>query len=53
MDEIKDICKHCIKYVPDDMLEAYMDYTVLYSSTYWLILLEEKLRRQEQEIYIL
>lgn len=51
--EIKDICKHCLPHISDDMLEVYIDYAALYYKKYWLILLNERLRRHELEIAVI
>lgn len=49
--ELKDVC--CIKtFIPNDMLEAYIEYASLYSRKYWLILHGEYLRRMDREIAI-
>jgi hypothetical protein len=50
--ELGDICK-IRKYIPNDMLEAYLEYASLYSKKYWLLLQDEFLLRQEFEIAIL
>lgn len=47
--EIKHICKVC-EHLPNDTLEAYLEYAALYSMKYWLILQGEFLRRMEEEI---
>ena len=52
-EEIKDICKHCLPHISDDMLEVYIDYAALYYKEYWLILLKERLRRHELEIAVI
>lgn len=44
---------HACRIIPNDMLEAYLDYAALYSRKYWLILQEEFLRRMENEISII
>lgn len=51
--EIKEICLYCKQYIPDDTLEMYIEYTQQHYPGCWLQLLEERLRRQELEIYIL
>jgi len=50
--EIKEKCQ-CKKHIPNDQLEAYIDYAALYSKKYWLELQEEYLRRMEEEIAII
>lgn len=40
-------------YITNDELEQWLDKMALWSKQYWLILLEEKLRRVENEITIL
>lgn len=47
--------EECIKYkeyIKNNTLEQYLVYASLYSKKHWLILLSEKLRRNELEIYI-
>jgi hypothetical protein len=51
--DLEAICLFCIKNISDDMLQVYIDYSVLYSRKYWLYLLEEKLRRIENEIIVI
>lgn len=41
------------QFLADDILESYIDYSSLYSLKCWLLFLEERLRRIEQEITIL
>ena len=50
--EINEMCK-LKKYLPNDLLEAYIDYAALYSQKNWLLLLSERLRRMELEIAII
>lgn len=50
--EIREICPNC-KNLPNDILEAYLEYAALYSMKYWLLLQEEYLRRMEEEISII
>jgi hypothetical protein len=50
--EIKEICaiRH---WLSNDMLEAYIEYSAIYSRKYWLLLQSEYLKRMELEIAIL
>ena len=50
--EIRETCQ-CKKHIPNDTLEAYINYAALYSEKYWLELQEEFLRRMELEIAII
>lgn len=50
--EIKEICLIC-KWLPNDILEVYLDLAALYSREYWLLLHKEYLRRMELEISII
>lgn len=50
--EIKEACK-AKNHIPNDILEAYIDYAALYSRKYWLLLHKEYLRRMEEEIAII
>lgn len=52
-EDIKDICECCLETIPNDILEVYIDYASLYYKKYWLILLAERLRRNELEISII
>ena len=40
-------------FLADDLLEAYIDYSSLYSLSAWMLFLEERLRRIELEISIM
>lgn len=42
----------CRKWMPNDTLEAYLEYAAMYSKKYWLLLHDEYLRRMENEIII-
>ena len=50
--ELREICP-IRRWLPNDMLEAYLDYAALYSREYWLLLHKEFLRRMELEISII
>lgn len=50
--EIREACQYK-RYIPNDILEAYIDYAALYSKKYWLELQSEFLRRMELEIAII
>lgn len=41
------------KFIPNDMLEAYIDYAALYSKDCWLLFQDEFLRRMEMQISII
>jgi hypothetical protein len=49
--EIREACLFC-KHLANDILEAYLEYAILYSKKYWLVLHSEYLRRMENEIVI-
>lgn len=49
--ELKDMVK-LRKYLPNDQLEAYLEYSQLYSFSCWICFLSERLRRMENEIII-
>lgn len=50
--ELHEICK-IKKWLPNDTLEAYLEYASLYSKECWLSLQSELLRRMELEISII
>lgn len=50
--ELKEMCM-LRRYLPNDILEAYLDYAALYSKESWLLLQGEYLRRMTLEIAIL
>lgn len=50
--EIREICNNT-QSLSNDILEAYIEYAALYSKECWLILLNEHLRRMENEISII
>lgn len=52
MAEIKDLLK-VRNTLPDDILELCIDITSIYSKKYWLLFIEERLRRIENEIAII
>ena len=52
MSEIKDLVK-ISKNIPNDVLEICIDVSSIYSKKYWLLFIEERLRRMENEIAII
>lgn len=50
--EIREICPAC-KWLPNDILEAYLEIASMYSRECWLLLHKEYLRRMEYEISII
>jgi hypothetical protein len=50
--DLKEMCQ-IRKYIPNDMLEAYLEYASLYSKKYWLLFQDEFLLRMEFEIALL
>lgn len=52
MSEIKDLVK-IRKSIPDYILEVCIEVSSIYSKKYWLLFIEERLRRTEYEIAII
>jgi hypothetical protein len=50
--DLKEMCQ-IRKYIPNDTLEAYLEYSSLYSKKYWLLFQDEFLLRMQYEIAIL